>query len=395
MKIGVDATPLAVPRAGVGTYTANLIRGLRGLDRDEVVPLIHREMHPSFAEDFGPGAHPSRAHGISRRPNRTLWMQTTLRRKIRSEGFDVCHFTNSVAPLRCSCPYVVTIHDAGLWLHPEYHYLRRLLALRPLIPTSAHGAAAVVTVSHSVGQELVEVLRLPEARVRVIHQGVSASFAVPPSEHQLGRIRADYGLPERFVLVVGALEPRKNLVRLLEAFAALAAEPGGRGVGLVMVGPAGWKYRPILEAVSRMKRRHPIFLLEPVSTEVLVALYHLATVLAFPSLYEGFGLPLLEAMTCGTPAVTSGRGALAEIAGGAAELVDPLCAESISEGLLRVLDDEGRAADLRERGLARARDFSWDRAARETRDLYEEISAGAGGEAGPGSTTRNRSAPWR
>ena len=183
---------------------------------------------------------------------------------------------------------------------------------------------------------------------------------------------------------MGALEPRKNLVRLLDAYTALAAEPAGHGVGLVIVGPTGWKYQPILDAVSRVSRRNPIFLLEPVSTEVLVALYHLATVLAFPSLYEGFGLPSVEAMMCGTPVVTSGRGALAEIAGDAAEFVDPLRVESISEGLLRVLDDAEHAADLRRRGLVRARDFCWRRAARETRALYAEISGGTVGAPGLG-----------
>jgi glycosyltransferase involved in cell wall biosynthesis len=395
MKIGVDATPLSVPRAGVGTYTANLIRALRELGGDEVVPLLHRDVHPAFTEEFRPGAGFRGARGLPRRLNRTVWMQTALRRRIRSEGFDVCHFTNSVAPLRCACPYVVTIHDAGLWLHPEYHYLRRLLALRPLIPPSVHGAAAVVTVSHSVKEELIEVLRLPEFRVRVIYQGVSRFFAARPSRPELERVRERHGLPERFVLAVGALEPRKNLVRLLEAYTALATEPAGRGVGLVIVGPAGWKNQPILDTVSRMRRRHPIFLLEPVSTEVLVALYHLAAVLAFPSLYEGFGLPLVEAMTCGTPVVTSWSGAMAEVAGDAAELVDPLRVDSIAEGLLRVLADEERATDLRTRGLLRARDFSWTSAARETRALYAEVSGVAAGPTGPGTSTPNGLAPGR
>jgi len=395
MKIGVDATSLSVPRAGVGTYTVNLIRGLHELGGDQVVPLLHRELHPSFVEDFGNDVLPRATRGIRRRLNRTLWMQTALRSRIRSEGFDICHFPNSVAPLWCRCPYVVTIHDAGLWLHPEYHYLRRLLALRPLIPHSAHRAAAVVTVSQSVKRELVEVLRLPEAKVRVIHPGISPSFAATPSRDELERVRKRHGLPERFVLVVGALEPRKNLVRLLDAYTALAAEPAGHGVGLVIVGPAGWKYQPILDAVSRVSRRNPIFLLEPVSTEVLVALYHLATVLAFPSLYEGFGLPSVEAMMCGTPVVTSGRGALAEIAGDAAEFVDPLRVESISEGLLRVLDDAERAADLRRRGLVRARDFCWRRAARETRGLYAEISGGTIDAPGLGTSTPNGTGPGR
>jgi glycosyltransferase involved in cell wall biosynthesis len=393
VKIGVDATPLSVPRAGVGTYTANLIRAIRELGEDEVVPLLQRDVHSAFEGELGLAAGFRTARGLSRRVNRAVWMQTALPRRIRSEGFDLCHFTNSVAPLRCACPYVVTVHDAGLWLHPEYHYVRRLLAQRPLVPPSVHRAAAVVTVSHSVKEELIEILRLPESRVKVVYQGISRAFAATPSRLELERVREHHGLPDRFVLTVGALEPRKNLVRLMEAFEAVAAEPAGRGVALVIVGPAGWKNQPIRDMVSRLGRRHPIFLLGSVSTEALVALYHLAAVLAFPSLYEGFGLPLVEAMTCGTPVVTSGRGALAEIAGDAAELVDPLRIDSIAEGLLRVLADEERAADLRARGLRRARDFSWARAARETRALYAEASGRTAGPTGPGSSHPSGLAP--
>lgn len=391
MRIGIDATPLSVPRAGVGTYTINLIQALGDLEGDEVVPLLHRRVHPSFAGELEAGAAPFGSNGIRWPMNKTLWMQTALRRQIRTGAFDLCHFTNSVAPLRCRCPYVVTIHDAGLWLHPEYHYLRRLLTIRPLVPHVARRAAAVITVSHSVKRELVRILGIPEAQVRVIHPGVSPPFVCPPSVGGLERTRRGYGLPERFILVVGALEPRKNLVRLLEAYGAVTGEPPGRGVGLVIVGPPGWKYGPSLEAVSRMGRERPVFLLGPVSMEVLVALYHLATVLAFPSLYEGFGLPVAEAMACGTPVVTSRGGALGEVAGDAAELVDPLRVESIAEGLLRVLGDEARAAELRRRGLERAQHFTWARAARETRSLYAEIAGASGGSA---SGSRGAD-PWR
>jgi glycosyltransferase involved in cell wall biosynthesis len=391
VRIGIDATPLSVPRAGVGTYTTNLIQALGALGGVEVVPLLHRRVHPSFAGEFEAGAQPSGPNGIRWPLNKSLWMQTTMRHQIRTGGFDLCHFTNSVAPVRCRRPYVVTIHDAGLWLHPEYHYLRRLLTIRSLVPHVARRAAAVITVSHSVKRELVEVLRLPGAQVRVILQGVSPHFARLPSNRELERTRRSYALPERFVLVVGALEPRKNLVRLLEAYAALTAEPPGRGVGLVIVGPRGWKYGPSLEAVARIGRENPVFLLGPVSMGILVALYHLATVLAFPSLYEGFGLPVVEAMACGTPVVTSRGGALTEVAGDAAELVDPLRVESIAKGLHRVLADEGRAAELRRRGLERARHFTWERAARETRALYREIAAASGRSA---STPRG-TGPWR
>jgi glycosyltransferase involved in cell wall biosynthesis len=380
VRIGIDATSLSVPRAGVGTYTANLIRALRELGTDEIVPLLQREAHPSFADDVAAGVIPGNENGARWRLNRTVWMQTTLPRRITAGSFDVCHFTNCVAPLRCASPYVVTIHDAGIWRHPEYHYLRRIATLRPLIPGAVRRAAAVVTVSHSVQRELVEILRVPEDLVRVIHPGVPRRFARRPSAEELDRTRRTHDLPERFILAVGALEPRKNLTRLVEAYASLVAEPWCQDVGLVVVGPPGWKNAPLLEAMARVKPPARVIRLGLVSTDVLVSLYHLATVVAFPSLYEGFGLPVAEAMTCGTPVVTSGVGALAEVAGQAAQLVDPLHVESIADGLRRVIDDDGLAAELRRRGLERARSFTWTRAAGEMRELYSEV-AGEGGAA--------------
>jgi glycosyltransferase involved in cell wall biosynthesis len=374
MRIGIDATSLSVPRAGVGTYTANLIRALRELGTDEVVPFLHRDAHPSFADDVQAGVIPGNENGARWRLNRTVWMQTALPRRIMAGSFDVCHFTNCVAPLRCASPYVVTIHDAGLWLHPEYHYLRRIATLRPLIPGAVRRATAVVTVSHSVKRELIEILRLPEEHVRVIHPGVPPHFARRPSTAELDRARRTHGLPERFILAVGALEPRKNLTRLVEAYMALVADPCCRDVGLVVVGPPGWKNAPLLEAMARVRPPARVFRLGLVPTDVLVSLYHLATVVAFPSLYEGFGLPVAEAMTCGTPVVTSGVGALAEVAGQAAQLVDPLDVESIADGLRRVIDDDGLAAELRLQGLERARSFTWTRAAREMRELYSEAA---------------------
>ncbi len=376
MKIGIDATPLSVTRAGVGTYTANLLRALSRSEEDEVVPFLHRGVHPSFDEDLSGRELPS-PDAFRWGANRTLWMQTRLRRRIRSEGFDICHFTNAVAPLRCPSPYVVTIHDTGLWRHPEYHYLLRLASIRPLVPHVVRHARAVVTVSRSVKDELVELLHVPEHRVRVVHQGVSPHFSVRPTADDLERTRRRYGLPDRFVLAVGALEPRKNLVRLLEAYEALSAEPEGRDLGMVIAGPEGWKSGPILATVARLEDRLPISLLGPVPDRALVSLYHLATVLAFPSLYEGFGLPVVEGMTCGTPVVTSRRGALAEISGGAAELVDPERVDSIAGGLLRVVGDDARAAALRGLGFERAREFTWDRAAEEIRNLYDEVTSGA------------------
>jgi len=373
MRIGVDATPLSFPQTGVGTYTANLLRALAERGGDELVPLLYRDVHASFADELRGSPLAFHPEGGRWPTSSVAWMQSTLPRRVRRSAFDLCHFTNSAAPWQLACPYVLTIHDAGLWLHPEHHPARRLLALRPVVPRAARRAGAVITVSQAVKEELVEVLGLPEAKVRVVHPGVSPRFRRTPLPEELARTRRTWGLPERFVLCVGALEPRKNLLGLLAAHAAVTSESALRDVGLVFAGPPGWKNAPFERAVARLGPGAPVRVLGPVDGATLVELYHLATVLAFPSFYEGFGLPVVEAMTCGTPVVTSHRGALAEVAGDAAELVDPTRVDGIAAGLRRVLDDPRRREELRQRGARRARAFTWERAAEQTRVIYAEV----------------------
>jgi glycosyltransferase involved in cell wall biosynthesis len=378
VRIGFDVTPLSVTRTGVGSYTASVYRTLRESGDDEIIPLCHRRLHPSFARELGhllcfDDASADRSAGW--RASTTIWMQAVLPRQLRHARLDVCHFTNNVAPLSNPCPTVVTIHDAGLWRHPEFHYRRRLLTMRALIPRVARQAAAIITPSHSAKADLLDVLDVPGEKVHVIYPGVSASFRPLPPSAERERLRRERDLPERFVLVVGAIEPRKNLVRLLNAVVLLRSEAAFRDLGLVLVGPLGWKYAPVQATMARLASTVPIRFVGHVADEVLVSLYNLASVLAFPSLYEGFGLPLVEAMACGTPIVTSRGGALAEVAGSAAELVEPTDVESIAAGLRVILDDAVRAAELRTRGLARAKHFAWESTARGTRAVYATVAS--------------------
>ncbi len=372
MRVGYDVTPLCTPLTGVGVYTAQLLRHLRPLLGADLMTLAHR----SRVWTNGHVAA-TRVDLVSPwQVNKTLWMQAVLPHQIRKAGLDVCHFTNSVAPLWCPCPVVVTVHDASLWLYPEYHYPRRLLAMRPLVPLVARRAAAVITVSHSARQDLVRVLRLPPEKVHVIYEAPSPAFRPLSHGPWVEEVRRRYHLPDRFLLYVGTLEPRKNLVRLIRAFARLKR---GQGIphALLLVGRRGWKDRRIFAAVEAEGVQHVVRFLGYVPEADLVALYNLADAFVFPSLYEGFGLPVVEAMACGTPVITSGRGALAEITADAAEWVDPLDETSIAEGIARVLTDPARAAVLSEAGRQRVRAFRWERTAHRTLAVYRQVAAGA------------------
>lgn len=367
MRIGYDVTPLCVPRSGIGTYTATLLEHLGRLPDDEIVPLCHRPL---------PGATPLPVRGVTRlsRLNKTLWMQTMLPWQLPGLQVDVCHFTNNVGPVWTPCPAVITIHDMTLWLFPEYHGRRRQLSMRPFIPLAARHAAAIITVSESAKQDIVRILRVPESKVHVIYEAPAPCFRVLERGPRLEAVRQTHQLPERFILYVGTIEPRKNLVRLLEAFAQVRAA-GERGCQLVFVGQRGWRDEAVFAAVERLELAEAVRFLGYTSTETVVALYNLAEAVAFPSLYEGFGLPVVEAMVCGTPVVTSATSSLGEIAGDAAELVDPTSVESIAAGLLRVLTDGDRREELRARGLARAASFSWVNTALQTRQVYALAAA--------------------
>ena len=370
MQIGFDITPLSVPQSGVGTYTLNLLTRLAACETDHLYPLYHRSIHaqsniPSWLQS---ACEPKRS------VNKTLWMQCLLPWELRHRHIQVAHFTNSVAPLLIQCPTVVTIHDMTLWLFPQHHYRRRLLAMRPFIPLVVRRAAAVITVSHSAKDDLVRLLGVPREKVHVVYEAPAAEFQPLPAGHpSLRRVRQQYGLPSRFLLYVGTIEPRKNLVRLLEAFARLRQR---RKVPhhLLLVGSRGWKDSPVFEAIERLNLQSHVRFLDFVPIADLVALYNLADALAFPSLYEGFGLPVVEAMACGTPVITSSSGSLGEVAGDAACIVQPRDVESIARGLEQVLLDDGCQEMLRLRGLEHVAQFKWERAARETRAIYERVA---------------------
>ena len=349
MRIAFDVSALSASHSGVATYTSNLLHHLRCFPEDEVVPITH-----------------------GYQLNKTLWMQAWLPLQLSRLAPNVCHFTNSVASWWTPCPSVVTIHDTTLWKFPHYHPRRRLLAMRPLIPRGALHAKAIIAVSAATKRDLVRTLKVPEAKVHVVYEAAAPEFRPLARGPALESVRHKYCLPESFILYVGTIEPRKNLMRLLRAFDVVRRQ-GYRSHALVLVGNRGWKDGAILATAAQLAMDGAVRVLGRVPTQDLVSLYNLADLLAFPSLYEGFGLPVIEAMACGTPVVASPNGSLAEIAGTAAEFVDPTQVESIAAGLRTVLSDADRCAYLQAAGLQQAARFSWETAARHTRQIYEAV----------------------
>jgi glycosyltransferase involved in cell wall biosynthesis len=322
--------------------------------------------------DPPPGPRP--APSLGPRSYKALWMNVAVRRVARALRLDLYHFTNNVAPLGFGPPYVVTIHDLSTRLYPETHPLRRRLMHRLQLDPTGRRARRVITSSEAAAGDIVAVLGVPRERVDVVPLAAGDQFRRVADPAALAAVRARYGLEERFVLYVGNIEPRKNLARLAEAFARVA-EPG---VTLALAGGLAWHTQGVLERIEALGLGLRVRLLGYVPDEDLPALYSAADVFAYPSLYEGFGLPVLEAMSCETPVLASRVATLVEVAGGAARLVDPYSVDEIAAGLGALLSDAEERKRLAAAGLARAGQFSWEATARGTLAVYRRALGEAG-----------------
>ena len=375
MRIGFEASALQGCKSGVGYYAENLLTSMMSVaPQHDYVLFSNREIR-----DSGPILSGQRVYDGGYFPVRTAWMQTVLPGNIRRAAPDVCHFPNYLAPLASPCPYVVTIHDMTLYITPRFHRLKKLVLDRTLLPHVARRAAGIITVSNSARDDIVRYLRVPREKVRVVMNAVSPVFRPVTDPAHLTSVLTRYGINVPYVLYVGTIEPRKNIARLVQAFAHL--KRAGLPHKLVLVGQPGWHFQPIYAEIERQGITRDVVLTGYVPEQDLPALYSGAECMAFPSLYEGFGLPVLEAMACGTPVVTSHSSSLAEVAGDAALLIDPYSVEQIAGALARIHDDPQLAGDFVTRGLERATRFTWESAARATLDLYDAVLSPQGARA--------------
>lgn len=367
LRLGLDGTPLLGLRSGVGQYTGRLLAALLQAYPDwSCLLYTNRPLAP--LEEALARAQPVLAHFPR---SRWLWMQFVLPGVIRQSGVDLCHFTNAQAPLLPGAPFVLTIHDASLFLYSQYHPRTRLLAMRSLLPALSRRAAAIITVSQQARQELARVLNIPPAKIFVVHEAAPDHFHPVVDPQRQAALRHKYHLPPRFLLHVGTLEPRKNLDRLVRALTQVRRQ--GYPHPLILAGPTGWHMEHFMAKVAACGMADRVRYLGYVPTADLPALFSCADLFVYPSLYEGFGLPLVEAMACGAPVLTSNLPTIVEVCADAACLVDPYDEAALAAAISDLLADAGRRRELRQRGLARAADFSWRRAARETALVYRRV----------------------
>lgn len=375
LHIGINGRSMFRQLTGVQHYAREVTHALCALKPEDVSFTVFagREGRSGLKEGLPVSASRAPAGG----PVRGMaWEQAVLRRMITKSGVDVIFNPANVAPLSPPVPSVVTVHDLAFLLFPE-HFSRPFAAYyRMVMPRIIRQAAAVIAVSRSTETDLRDYLDVDPDRITVIPNGVSPAFRKRILKRELEEVRRRYGLPDRFFVSIASLDPRKNLKTLLNAYRLLPGEVSGN-LGLVLVGSGNRVFAdPGLQ--EELSRSRPGSVLAPgyIPADDLPAIYRLSTALVYPSFYEGFGLPVLEAMAASTPVISSNRSSIPEVAGEAAVLVNPDSVEELSAAMDLVATDSGTRNLLIERGKKRAAAFSWEKTATATLAVLRQAAAG-------------------
>jgi glycosyltransferase involved in cell wall biosynthesis len=360
--IGIDGSRLSIgERTGTETYSYQLLEALDEVNTGEQIRVYLNADRPS---PLLPTSFEYVGMPFSR-----LWTHGRLSWEMLRRQPGVLFVPSHVVPLRHP-QTVVTIHDLGYLHEPEAHPPAQRRMLEWTTRWSCRAARKIIAISNSTKHDLVTKYGLPDQKIRVIHHGIDPTFrrATLP---EIERVRSHYALPERYVLFVGTVQPRKNIARI--AAAMMQLEAAGLPHKLVVAGKAGWLGEEVEQVIAALARADLVLRLGYVAQGDLAALYSGADAFCFPSMYEGFGLPVLEAMACEVPLIVSDRGSLPEIAGDAAIIVDPTSTDQIAEALVRVLTNPAERTLLVEAGKRRVRDFSWTKSASETLRLLVEV----------------------
>ncbi len=368
MRVAIDARKLH--DFGIGTYIRNLLRHLARIDRETEYVLLCQEPDMGIAGTLGDNFRSV----LEPADNYSLSEQIHVPWVLLREKPDVYHAPHYVLPVAVRCRSVVTIHDCIHLMFPQYLRNRAAYAYaRGAMWSAARHSDRILTVSEASKRDILHFFNVPPEKISVVYNAIDERFWVEPAAEDIERVRERFQLDQRFVLYAGTIKPHKNLVRLIEAFAELR-KGEFEELKLLIIGDEISKLPALRRAVHSHKLHKHVRFLGFLPDDTLAALYRLASVFVFPSLYEGFGLPPLEAMASGTPVVTSNVSSLPEVAGDAAVLVNPYDVGEIVEGMRRVLSDPMLANEMRRKGLVRARDFSWERSVARTHEIYRLVA---------------------
>jgi glycosyltransferase involved in cell wall biosynthesis len=372
LHIAIDAHSVGTGLAGNETYAANLVEALAEVGGENLytVYVTRPEAFERFAQRW---PHVTARRTLPHTP--LVRIPVTLSAELRRRPVDLLHVQYTAPPL-APCPVVATIHDLSFEHLPETFKRRSRMQLRFTVRRTARAAAHVIAPSEFTRRDLIETYGLDPERVSAIPLGVAPHFRPVDDAGRRERVRRLYGIRGEYVLAVGSIQPRKNLGRLVRAYSALRGERGRSNLPqLVLVGKQAWLYDETLKTIEEERVGDSVVLTGHVSENDLPALYSGALCFVYPSYFEGFGLPPLEAMSCGAPVLTGNLTSLPEVVGDAGLTVDPFDTGALARALARLIDDADLRASLRERGLRRARAFDWRDTARMTLQVYRRVMA--------------------
>lgn len=356
MKIAIDIQTTLGRKTGFGFYVSNLIANLERFDKKNQYIFLKPESDHDFST-----------------PQRWVWDQVTIPRLARQAKVTIFHQPCFSTPIFYRGKVVVTIHDLiSVFFGYNIPFWSRQFFAK-WMPFTYRFADHLIAVSEHTKKDAIKVLGIPEEKITVIHEAADSKYHLIDDKTALKEVREKYNIGnDPFILHVGTLEPRKNLPFLVRAFAAAKKDIGT--TKLVITGKKGWYYEGLFELVDQLKLQEEVIFTGYVEDDDIPALYNAASLFAFPSQYEGFGLPPLEAMACGTPVISSNTSSMPEVVGEAGILLSPKDEKPWAAAIVEVLNDKKRWQDLRDRGLLQAKQFSWEKCARETIAVYEKVA---------------------
>lgn len=373
MSIYIDVSAAVHQRAGLARYASRIARTMIANYGDAF----------SFALFHNGADSAHRLAGLEKIPTRSVpfgnkpWRMMVLLAQMARVGLDrlvpgvqLFHSTEHLLMPLKGAPTVMTVHDLAFKLYPAYHRWMNRWFLNSAMPLFLQRADAIITVSESSKRDLMRVYQVPADKITVTYEAASPAFRPAPAE-RVAAVRSALGLPERYLLTVGTIEPRKNLIRLVQALRILRrTDPD---LALVIVGGAGWLYQDFFELLEKLEEPRSVLLSGFVPDEDLPAVMTGAQALVMPSLYEGFGLPVIEAMACGTPVISSNASSLPELGGQAARYFDPHDAAEMASVVQAVLSNQELRHEMRRLGMAQAANFSWERTVSDTLAVYQRV----------------------
>jgi glycosyltransferase involved in cell wall biosynthesis len=371
MRFGLDGLPLSRKKTGIGHYTFELARALASIVPSHEFEIVSPSAFSIDAAEVSPPENLTLVNAGLNGPRRRFWWSFYLPRYSRHASFALFHGTNFELPYWTTCPTVLTIHDLSLLLYPETHEKDLVRRARLKLPRAARKADAIITPSETVRGEVCKHLGISAEKVFAIPEAARAAFCpMPASESRaVGR---RLGVEDEFIFFVGTVEPRKNLLTLVRAFERVIRATSSQ-VQLVIAGDKGWLSDDLMDYLRESDVRERVLFTGHLPDEDLRALYSSCRVFVYPSLYEGFGLPLLEAMACGAPVVTSRVPSIVETVEDVARLISPTDVEDLASGITALLDDAGERKHRSTLGIQHARKFTWERTARETWEIYQRL----------------------